>query len=227
MFTIQASLRRVYEVPVSVARLCDFFSHPDSFARNMPIIEYVVPVEDYDVSRWHFKVKVPIISPIEWDFLIRRRVSAETGEIFYSADEDAADFFRCEVYVRENPNGMTDADVSLQMRVVRERASEIHPLAGMVGDQWISRIVHERMDKMATTFVQNGLDEIMRTPERPPMPSPEPMVLLGPPPTDTIQVEPTPSEPSTTDIPAEATAVSPETDEVFAHADQSVERGAL
>lgn len=227
MFTIQASLRRVYEVPVSVARLCDFFGHPDSFARNMPIIEYVVPVEDYDVSRWHFKVRVPIIAPIEWDFLIRRRIVAETGQIAYSADEDAADFFKCDVILRENPNGATDADVSLVVRVVRERASEIHPLAGMVGENWISRVVLDRMEKMATTFVQNGLDEITRIPEPPLVPSPEPMVLLGPPPTDRVQVEQTPSDSSATDIPAENTAVSPETDEVFAHADQSMERGAL
>ncbi len=216
MFTIQASLRRVYEVPVSVARLCDFFSHPDSFARNMPIIEYVVPVEDYDVSRWHFKVKVPIISPIEWDFLIRRRVSAETGEIFYAADENAADFFKCDVHVRANASGTTDADVSLEMRVSRERASDIHPLAGVVGDHWISRIVQERMDKMATTFVQNGLDEIRRAPtvaaQPVSMPTPEPVEALGPPLTDTIDASP-------------VETFGPE--EVFAHADQSMERGAL
>ncbi len=127
----------------------------------MPIIERITPVADSDdVTRWRFCVRVPIVAPIVWEFVMRRRVNAETGEIAYSSPEDAPDFFQCDVHVRPNPNGATDADVRLLMRVWRPRARDIHPLAGLVGEQWIGRVVADRMDKMATAFVTSGLREI-------------------------------------------------------------------
>lgn len=161
MFVICATLRRIFEVPVSVEQLCDFFADPRSFARHMPIIEQITPVADSDdVTRWRFCVRVPIVAPITWEFVMYRRIQAETGEIAYSAAEGSPDFFQCDVHVRPNPNGATDADVRLHMRVWRPRARDIHPLAGIVGEQWISRVVTDRMDKMATAFVASGLREI-------------------------------------------------------------------
>ncbi len=161
MFVIRATLRRIFEVPVSIGQLCDFFADPRSFARHMPIIEHITPVADSDdVTRWCFCVRVPIVAPITWEFIMYRRIRAETGEIAYSAAEDSPDFFQCDVHVRPNPNGSTDADVRLHMRVWRPRARDIHPLAGIVGEHWISRVVTDRMDKMATAFVTSGLHEI-------------------------------------------------------------------
>ncbi len=161
MFVIRATLRRIFEVPASIGELCEFFADPRSFARHMPIIENITPVADSDdVTRWRFCVRVPIVAPITWEFVMYRRIKAETGEIAYSAAEDSPDFFQCDVHVRPNPNGATDADVRLHMRVWRPRARDIHPLAGIVGEQWISRVVTDRMDKMATAFVTSGLREI-------------------------------------------------------------------
>jgi len=161
MFVIRATLRRIFEVPVSIGQLCEFFADPRSFARHMPIIEYITPVADSDdVTRWRFCVRVPIVAPITWEFVMYRRIRAETGEIAYSSAEDSPDFFQCDVHVRPNPNGATDADVRLHMRVWRPRARDIHPLAGIVGEQWISRVVTDRMDRMATAFVTSGLREI-------------------------------------------------------------------
>ena len=161
MFVIRATLRRIFEVPASIGELCEFFADPRSFARHMPIIEHITPVADSDdVTRWRFCVRVPIVAPITWEFVMYRRIRAETGEIAYSAAEDSPDFFQCDVHVRPNPNGATDADVRLHMRVWRPRARDIHPLAGIVGEQWISRVVTDRMDRMATAFVTSGLREI-------------------------------------------------------------------
>jgi hypothetical protein len=163
MFIIQASLQRIYEIPFSIHRLCDFFSDPQSFARNMPIIDHIAPMEGgYDLSRWRFVVRAPIVAPIVWEFLVRRRINEETGEIFYASPDGDRDMFRCDVHVRSGANGATDADVRLTVRLVRDHAKEIHPLAGWVGERWINRIVLDRMDKMATIFVQNGLHEIQR-----------------------------------------------------------------
>ncbi len=161
MFVIRATLRRIFEVPASIGQLCEFFADPRSFARHMPIIENITPVADSDdVTRWRFCVRVPIVAPITWEFVMYRRIRAETGEIAYSAAEDSPDFFQCDVHVRPNPNGATDADVRLHMRVWRPRARDIHPLAGIVGEHWISRVVTDRMDKMSTAFVTSGLREI-------------------------------------------------------------------
>ncbi len=161
MFVIRATLRRIFEVPASIGQLCEFFADPRSFARHMPIIEHITPVADSDdVTRWRFCVRVPIVAPITWEFVMYRRIKAETGEIAYSAAEDSPDFFQCDVHVRPNPNGATDADVRLHMRVWRPRARDIHPLAGIVGEHWISQVVTDRMDKMATAFVTSGLREI-------------------------------------------------------------------
>jgi|GEM_PF-1906721 hypothetical protein len=161
MFVVQATLRRIFEVPASVEQLCEFFSDPRSFARHMPVIEQITPVaESDDVTRWRFCIRVPIVAPITWEFVMYRHVSAVTGEIAYSAAEDSPDFFKCDVQVRPNPNGATDADVRLQLRIWRPRARDIHPLAGIVGEHWISRVITDRMDKMATDFVTSGLREI-------------------------------------------------------------------
>lgn len=148
-------------MPASIEQLCEFFADPRSFARHMPIIEDITPVADSDdVTRWRFCVRVPIVAPITWEFVMHRRVNAATGEIAYSAAEGSPDFFQCDVQVRPNPNGATDADVRLHMCVWRPRARDIHPLAGLVGEQWIARVVTDRMDKMATAFVASGLREI-------------------------------------------------------------------
>jgi hypothetical protein len=156
-------LQRIYEIPFSIHRLCEFFSDPQSFARNMPIIDHIAPLDGgYDVSRWRFVVRAPIVAPIVWEFLVRRRINEETGEIFYASSDADRDTFRCDVHVRPGANGATDADVRLTVRLVRDHAKEIHPLAGWVGERWINRIVLDRMDKMATIFVQNGLYEIQR-----------------------------------------------------------------
>ncbi len=161
MFIVRAHLRRIFEVPASIEQLCEFFSDPRSFARHMPIIEHITPVADSDdVTRWRFCVRVPIVAPITWEFVMYRRVNVATGEITYSAAEGSPDFFQCDVQVRPNPNGSTDADVRLSMCVWRPRARDIHPLAGLVGEQWIARVVTDRMDKMATAFVASGLREI-------------------------------------------------------------------
>lgn len=148
-------------MPATIEQLCEFFADPRSFARHMPIIEQITPVADSDdVTRWRFCVRVPIVAPITWEFVMYRRVNPATGEIAYSAAEGSPDFFQCDVQVRPNPNGATDADVRLFMCVWRPRAHDIHPLAGLFGEQWIARVVTDRMDKMATAFVASGLREI-------------------------------------------------------------------
>lgn len=165
-------------MPASIEQLCEFFADPRSFARHMPIIEDITPVADGDdVTRWRFCVRVPIVAPITWEFVMHRRVNAATGEIAYSAAEGSPDFFQCDVQVRPNPNGATDADVRLHMCVRRPRARDIHPLAGLVGEQWIARVVTDRMDKMATAFVASGLREIQAKAEaRRPAAAAEPSV---------------------------------------------------
>ncbi|MBL8149608.1 MAG: hypothetical protein JNN15_06740 [Blastocatellia bacterium] len=163
MFTIQARIEKKYQLSAEKNRLYEFFSDINSYPRYMPDIFHKVEPIKGTVSLWTLKIDVsagsPLVVKVELD-----KKGDEASLIAYEPLTNSQNHLALKIKLGESSLGLSKTDLIfiLEIKLERNRSSEVHPLAGLLGEKAINKIVQKHAEGYIDDFVKSGEEKAAR-----------------------------------------------------------------
>jgi carbon monoxide dehydrogenase subunit G len=158
-FTVAASASASYDVAIPREALRGYADDIGLLARHMPGVVSVTPRGD-GTYLYRTSKEIPLSSPLETDFVIRKDQVGDSLTVYRSVDDGDLNYMSCRVLIRPRDAATTTIEIQLQIRLSRERAAEVHWLAPVLGESFISREMTKDMDEMLQEFIEKSSEEL-------------------------------------------------------------------
>jgi hypothetical protein len=158
-FVADASAERTYTVNISREDLRLVVDDIGLFARNMPGVVGVTPLEN---NRYAYLTEkhLPLAGTMRTEFLIEKTVVGDSVTWYRSIRPDDPNYMSCKVVLRAVDEKSTSIRIVLRIRLAREDASEVHWMAPLLGEQFISDRMTGDLEEMLSVFIERSSDEL-------------------------------------------------------------------
>jgi hypothetical protein len=158
MFIIKSNVNQDFEVQTSLAKAHSFFSNQPNYADFMPNLESI-HTDGQGIIRWNIAVEVPFVGKWKMPFAVDLLMSDEIIEWIPSSIEKH-NFLRCVIYFTEKSENLVKAKISHNIELRRNKATELHPLANLAGENLISSQMELEVGKMLKTFIKKAKEKL-------------------------------------------------------------------
>ena len=155
MFKARADFREDMEVGASVAIAREFFGDLGNFVRLMPGVESIVEGPG-GVMCWTVCVDVGLVGKIRGQFRIVRTDSNLQRIEWGPAVDERQNLLRYAASFEELAASRTLVRVAQRVELRRAFATELHLMAGLIGERRISAGMQERVASMMKTFLKRA-----------------------------------------------------------------------
>jgi len=156
MFTIETRIKKSYELSARRRALHDFFVESENFSRYMPDIVADVRKQSDDRSVWTLNIDVSGSSlEVKIDMTTKDLSEGEISHVPVASSDDRLAFH---IVMDEKGDG-TSLSLTLELSLERESSFDIHPLAGILGERSINKIVKSHAEEYVDQFVGKAESE--------------------------------------------------------------------
>lgn len=158
-FVVDASSEAMYNVSIPHLRLRSYVDDIGLLARNMP---GVLGVQSLGDNRFLYQTEknIPLAPPFRTDFIIRKTLLGDTVTVYRSEDIHDPNYMSCKVRLHPLDEATTSITISLRVRLTRTDPGEVHWLAPIVGEDFISDRMQKDLDEMLKTFIVRSNQEL-------------------------------------------------------------------
>ena len=159
MFRVRAEFREDFEIAARVERVRAFFADVQNFARLMPGVESISESTS-DTARWIVNVDVALVGRMRGEFDLMRKDDSPLRIEWTPAEGENLNLLRYAIGFEESASQKTLVRFALRVEIRRERARDLHLMAGLVGERRVSEGVQEDVDLMMKTFLKRASMEL-------------------------------------------------------------------
>ncbi len=152
MFKIKAAYGEQFEVRASVERVREFFANTRNFVELMPSIESIRAAAG-NVAQWTIRAEVPFLGAMTETFAVQLSENSENLIEYTPASGETKNYLRYSADFEPRGDGKTAVNISQTVELRREKASDLHLLAGLAGENMISQEMQKRVAEMIKTFL--------------------------------------------------------------------------
>ncbi len=155
MFRITSEYDDQIEVGVGAEDARAFFNDARTFMELMPGVEAIEQLPDGQ-RRWTISAAVPLIGSMRQTFLVAETENEPARVEWSPAPGEAGNLMRYSADFTPQGEGRTVARIRLKVEVRREKATELHMMAGWVGEERISKEMQRGVTAMMAAFLQQS-----------------------------------------------------------------------
>ena len=155
MFKIKANYSEQFEVRATAEKVREFFADVRNFVEKMPNIESIKTQSD-GTALWTIKAQIPILGSMTEKFAVRLAENSANLIEYSPAPQETKNFLRYAADFEEQAGGKTRVNISQTVEIRRNKASELHLLAGLAGETLISNEMQKRVSAMIKTFLEKA-----------------------------------------------------------------------
>lgn len=159
MFRVRAEFREDLEIGAGLGRVRAFFADVQNFARLMPGVESIAASAGGG-ARWVVKVDVAVIGSMRGEFDLIQKDDSPTRIEWAPVEGEGENLLRYAIAFEEQAPARTLIRFALRVEIRRERARDLHLMAGLVGEKRVSEGVQEDVDLMLKTFLKRARAEL-------------------------------------------------------------------
>ncbi len=150
-FTVSAEVTNGAVFKTSLSKLSEYFKNIKIYEKYFPGI---ISVKDFGnkESEWVYEVDAPLSSPVKMAFTLSEKVSSE-DYIVYETKNSTSDYFRCTARLVSMGENETRISISIKIKMVRESASDVHFMAPILGEKFISKEMKKDLSEALSTFL--------------------------------------------------------------------------
>lgn len=152
MFIIKSNYSRQIDIKSGMERVRAFFSDMQNFVRMMDGVESIIALSE-NASRWTIRVNFPIIGDIKQEFVVEKTADEAEFIEWSPKTDETKNFLRYSADLIEQNENASSIMVMLSAELRREKASQLHFLAGMAGAEMISSEMSKHIGKMMDNFL--------------------------------------------------------------------------
>ena len=150
MFTIKANYADSFEINASLEKVKDFFSRTENYANYMPNVESV-RADNRGVTRWTILAEIPYVGKMRQSFAVDFFANGDFFEWLPSPVE-TQNYLRIVAEVTEKGTDKVAVRYTQNVELRRQKARELHPMAGLASESAISRGMQAEVEEMLKTF---------------------------------------------------------------------------
>jgi hypothetical protein len=155
MFKARSEFREDLEVGASVRVVREFFGDLENFVRLMPGVESIRE-EAGGVVCWNVCVNVGLVGKMRGQFRIMQTDDSPSRLEWGPAAEEKKNLLRYAVSFEERAPSRTLVRLAQRVELRRSSATELHLMAGLIGERRISAGMQERVASMMKTFLKHA-----------------------------------------------------------------------
>ena len=158
-FVVEASAEKAYVLEIPREVLSRFVDDIGLFRRHMP---GVVAVDRLDDGSYLYRTekKTPLSGTFKSDFIIARLSTDDTLTVYRSVDSTDPNFMSCSVRIISAGEGRSGITVRLHLRLERPSGGDVHWMAPILGERFISERMQEDLEAMLSDFVRDSSVEL-------------------------------------------------------------------
>jgi hypothetical protein len=159
-FVVDATASRSFTFTVPADSLRRTFGDIGLLRRHMP---GVVAIESEGQRGFLYRTErqMPFSEPVRTDFRIERVTSNDTMIYYRTPDPEADNYMSLRLTLVDISPGSATIRVQLRVRLVRDDGADIHVLAPVLGQDFISDRMAEDLDATVTLFGARWSEELM------------------------------------------------------------------
>ncbi len=159
MFTIRAATGDKFEVAIPIQRVREFFTDTRNFVELMPNVESIHTAPDGSM-RWTIRADIPIVGAMRQSFNVELSESSEECIEWRPKTGERENLLRYAADFLEKGEGSTLVQFSQNVELRRERAKDLHLLAGLAGEKRVSQGMQWEVAEMIKKFVQKAKEKL-------------------------------------------------------------------
>lgn len=155
MFIIKSTYDEKISINNSLENVRKFFNDTKNFVETMVGVESIRALSD-TLNRWTIRVDFPIIGAIKQEFLVEKTEDSPETIEWSPAKGESQNLLRYSADFLSEEVNKTTVRLLQMVELRREKASQLHFLAGMAGEAVISKEMSNHIGKMLNVFMQTA-----------------------------------------------------------------------
>lgn len=156
-FTLSAEVERSLTVNIEKSFVSEYIQNLEIYPKFFPNIVSVKEINKSE-SEWIYKVEAPLAPSYYLNFILQNKSSGDSL-LFESIDKER-DYLYCSVVLLEISEAKTFVSYVFKIRMTRENASDIHFLAGLLGEKFLSERMREKLEVDLGTFISRATKDM-------------------------------------------------------------------
>lgn len=155
MFTIKASINENFEFAAKLATVKEFFGDITNFADLMPGVQQI-HLDAKGVAHLKIQAEIPVVGAMVQNFAVEKIEDDDDHIEWLPIAGEAQNFLRYTADFLEKAKNITLVHFSQAVELRREKARDLHFLAGMAGEAIISSEMTKRFAEMVKVFIEKA-----------------------------------------------------------------------
>src|SRR5258706_6972200 len=157
-FTLSADVEKTATIKLAKNIVTDYIKNLDIYPKFFPDIVGVTKINEKD-SEWLYRIKAPLAAAYNLTFLLEDRSPSPDTLVFESKDS-TKDYLICKAVFSPVNENSTKVTMRFHIIMTRDKASEVHFMAGILGEKFLSDRMKEKLEADMDTFISSGTKDM-------------------------------------------------------------------
>lgn len=159
MFTIKAGFSEKFEVNAGMEKVREFFGENRNIVEMMDGIESI-HTDNKGITHWKIVAEVPLIFSLKVSFPVELAEKTDERIEWIPARGETQNFLKYSADLFEMDDDLTVVQLMQSVELRRKSARELHPLAGLAGENIISAEMKRRITEMVGKFIRKAQEKL-------------------------------------------------------------------
>jgi hypothetical protein len=159
-FTVSAEVEKSAQVDLPRTFVRNYINDLGIYPRYFPDILSVTKNNDTE-SVWVYTVDAPLAPTLYFTFTLEQKTSTLDSMVLESKTPKP-DYLYCQAVFDSLGESSTSVTLTFKLSMTREKASEIHFMAGILGENFISARMKDKLEGDMETFIENAVNDMHR-----------------------------------------------------------------
>lgn len=150
-FTLKAEVERTASIHLDKEFIAAYIKDLSIYPKFFPNIVSVNKLNDIE-SEWTYRVEAPLAAPYNLSFVLEDKGQSADSLLFESKDK-TMDYLYCSAVLTQTVEKKTKISFVFKISMTREKASDVHVLAGILGEKFLSEQMKSKLEGDLETFI--------------------------------------------------------------------------
>lgn len=153
-FTLSAEVEKSSTINLAKDIVIDYIMNLDIYPKYFPDVVSVTKLNEKD-SEWLYRIKAPLASAYNLTFVLEDRSPSRDTLLYESKDTASRDYLNCKAVFLSIDNNKTQVTLHFKISMKRDKASDVHFMAGLLGESFLSARMKEKLDGDMDAFISS------------------------------------------------------------------------
>lgn len=159
-FTISAEVEKSSVVDLPKVFVREYIKELSIFPKYFPDIVSVKTLNNTE-SEWVYAVDAPLASTYYLTFILVEKESTP-GVMLLESKVPEPDYLFCRAVFDSLGENSTKVSITFKIKMTRENASDVHFMAGLLGENFISSQMKDKLDGDLETFIERATNDMYK-----------------------------------------------------------------